>query len=64
MLRIRSNIDHILQNTGCSGFVITTVDVRIAVAHLESGKGDGVEWLCSDHFIKGTTMRCIYYIHF
>ena len=43
MLCIRSTIDHILQNTRCSGYVITPADVRIAVAHLKSGKGDGFE---------------------
>ena len=54
MLRIRSTIDHRLQNTRCSGYVITPTYVRIAVDHLKSGKGDGFEGLCSDHFINGT----------
>ena len=54
MLRIRSTIDHILQNTRCSGYVITPTDVRIAVDHLKSGKGDGFDGLCYDHFINGT----------
>ena len=54
MLRIRYTIDHRLQNTRCSGYVITPTDVRIAVDHLKSGKGDGFEGLCSDHFINGT----------
>ena len=34
--------------------MITPTDVRIAVDHLKSGKGDGFEGLCSDHFINGT----------
>ena len=38
----------------CSGYVITPIDVRIAVDHLKSGKWDGFEGLCSDHFINGT----------
>ena len=31
MLRIRSTIDHRLQNTRCSGYVITPTDVRMAL---------------------------------
>ena len=54
MLCIISTIDHRLENTGCSGYVITPTDVSIAVDHLKSGKGDGFEGLCSDHFINGT----------
>ena len=57
MLRIRSTIDHRLQNTKCSGYVITPTDVSIAVDHLKSGKGDGFERLSSDHFINGTKKR-------
>ena len=34
--------------------MITPTDVRIAVDHLKSGKRDGFEGLCSDHFINGT----------
>ena len=41
-------------NTGCSGYVITPADVRIAVTYLKSGKSDGFEGLCSDYFINGT----------
>ena len=52
MLRIRSNIDHRLQNTKCSGYMITPADVSIAFDHLTSGKGDGFEGLCSHHFIN------------
>ena len=54
MLRIRSTIDHRLQNNWCSGYVIIPTDVRIVVDHLKYGKGDGFEGLCSDHFINGT----------
>ena len=66
MLRIISTIDHRLQNTRCSGYVITPTDVRIAVDHLKSGKVDGFEGLCSDHFINGKKVICvfIYNIHF
>ena len=39
ILRIRFTIEHRLQNTRCSGNVITPTDVRIAVDHLKSGKG-------------------------
>ena len=61
MLRIRSTIDHILPNTRCSGYVITPTYVRIGVNHLKSGKWDGFERLCSDHFINGTK-GYIYYV--
>ena len=47
-------LDLLLQNTRCSGYVITPTDVSIAVDHLKSAKGDGFEGLCSDHFINGT----------
>ena len=53
MLRIRSTIDNILQNTRCSGYVITLTDVRIAVDHLKSDKENSFEGLRSDHFING-----------
>ena len=44
------------KNTRCS-------DVRIAVDHLKSGKGDGFEGLCSDHFINGTKkVICVFYL--
>ena len=39
MFRNRSTIDHRLQNTRCSGYVITLTDVSIAVDRLKSGKG-------------------------
>ena len=67
MFCIRSTIDHSLQNTSCSGYVNLSADVRIAVVHLKSGKGDGIKGLGSDHFINGTKrLECvfIYYIHF
>ena len=67
MLHIRSTIDHRLQNTRCSGYVIAPEDVRIAVDHFKSGKGDGFEGLCSDHVFNGTNILYvffIYYIHF
>ena len=49
-----------------SGYVITSTDVGIAVDHLKSGKGDGFEGLCSNHFINGTKRlyMFIYYIYF
>ena len=43
MLCIKSTIYHILQNIGCSGYVITPADVRIAVTHLKFDKGDDIE---------------------
>ena len=62
MLCIRSTIDHRLQNTRCSGYVITPTDVRIAVDHLKSGKEDDFERLCSDHFINGTKRLYMFYL--
>ena len=43
MLCIKSSIDHRLQNTRCSGYVITSADVRIAVDHRKYGKLDGLK---------------------
>ena len=62
MLCIISTIDHKFQNTGCSGYVITPADVRLAIAHLKYGKDDGFEGLCSDHFINGTNL--LYSLYF
>ena len=60
MLRIRSTIDHRLQNTRCSGYVIIPTDVSIAVDHLKSGKGDGFQEFCSDHFINGIKILYVF----
>ena len=62
MLRIRSTIDHKLQNIRCSAYVITPTDVRIVVDHLKSGHGNGFEGLCSDHFINGTKRLYVFYL--
>ena len=40
-------------STRCSGYVITLVDVRIAVDHFKSGKCDDFEGLCYEHSING-----------
>ena len=58
----RSTIDHRLQNTRCPGYVITPTDVRIVVGHLKSGKGDGFEGFCSDHFINETKRLYVFYL--
>ena len=62
MLRIRTTIYYTLLNTRCSCYVITPTDVSIAVDYLKSGKGDGFEGLCSDHFIKGTKNVYVFYL--
>ena len=41
-------------NSSCSDYTCTITDVMYAIAHLKSGKSDGSEGLCSDHFIHGT----------
>ena len=64
LLCIISTIDHILQNTRCSSYMITPEDVRIAVDHLKSGKGDCFEGLFSDHFINGTKIFYGFYLLF
>ena len=66
MLRIRSTIDHRLQNTRCSGYVITPTDVSIAVDHLKSGKGMALKGYALITLLmeqKGY-MCFIYYSHF
>ena len=60
MLCIRFTIDHIWPNTSCSGNVITPSDVRTAIAHIKSGKGDGYDGVCSDHFIIEITRLYVY----
>ena len=62
MLCIRSTIDHRLQDAGCSDYMITRADVRIAAIHLKSGNVDGSEGLCSDHFINGTKILYVFYL--
>ena len=55
MCCIRSAIDHRLKKN-CI-IVITSADVKTVVAHITSGKAEGFEVLCSDHFINSVLLK-------